>query len=81
MRGGGYLAGRLSARELGIVLAASLRSRYPDYGRGLASEEVLADMAQRTLRYLPRRHRRGFDQAVVGVAEAGPLDVNRWRLG
>ncbi|MEP6654730.1 MAG: hypothetical protein ABJA82_15310, partial [Myxococcales bacterium] len=81
VRGGGYLAGRLSARELGIVLAASLRSRYPDYGRGLASEEVLGDMAQKTLRHLPRRHRRAFDQAVVGVAEAGPLDVNRWRVG
>ncbi|MEO5768070.1 MAG: hypothetical protein ABIS92_06930, partial [Polyangia bacterium] len=81
VRGGGYLAGRLSARELGIVLASSLRSRYPDYGRGLASEEVLGDMAQKTLRHLPRRHRRAFEQAVVGVAEAGPLDVNRWRLG
>jgi hypothetical protein len=81
LRGGSYLAIRLSARELGIVLAASLRSRYPDYGRGLASEEILADMAQKTMRFLPRRHRRVFDQAVLGVAEAGALDVNRWRLG
>ncbi len=81
LRGGSYLAIRLSARELGIVLAAALRSRYPDYGRGLASEEVLADMAQKTMRFLPRRHRRVFDQAVLGVAEAGALDVNRWRLG
>jgi Flp pilus assembly protein TadD len=81
LRGGSYLAIRLSARELGIVLAASLRSRYPDYGRGLASDEVLADMAQKTMRFLPRRHRRAFEQAVLGVAEAGPLDVKRWRMG
>jgi tetratricopeptide (TPR) repeat protein len=81
LRAGSYLAIRLSARELGIVLAASLRSRYPDYGRGLASEEVLADMAQKTARFLPRRHRRAFERAVIGVAEAGSLDINRWRLG
>jgi hypothetical protein len=81
LRAGSYLASRLSARELGIVLAASLRSRYSDYGRGLASEDILADMAQKTGRWLPRRHRRAFERAVVGVAEAGPLDVNRWRLG
>ena len=81
LRSGSYLAARLSARELGIVLAAALRSRYPDYGRGLASEESLADMAQKVARHLPRRHRRAFERAVVGVAEAGPLDVNRWRLG
>ncbi len=81
LRSGSYLATRLAARELGIVLAAALRSRYPDYGRGLAGEDVLTDMAQRTMRFLPRRHRREFERAVVGVAEAGPLDVNRWRLG
>ena len=81
LRAGSYLASRLSARELGIVLAASLRSRYPDYGRGLAPEDILTDMAQKTGRWLPRRHRRAFERAVVGVAEAGPLDVNRWRLG
>jgi hypothetical protein len=33
LRAGSYLATRLSARELGITLAASMRSRY--YGRGL----------------------------------------------
>ena len=81
LRAGSYLAARLSARELGIVLAASLRSRYPDYGKGLASEDSLSDMAQKVARHLPRRHRRAFERAVVGVAEAGPLDVNRWRLG
>jgi tetratricopeptide (TPR) repeat protein len=81
LRGGSYLAARLSARELGIVLAAALRSRYPDYGRGLASEEMLSDMAQKVARNVPRRYRRVFERAVVGVAEAGPLDVNRWRLG
>jgi tetratricopeptide (TPR) repeat protein len=80
LRAGSYLAGRLSARELGIVLAASLRSRYADYGRGLASEEVLDELAQKVARQLPRRHRRAFERGVVGVAEAGPLDVNRWRL-
>jgi len=81
LRAGSYLASRLSARELGIVLAGSLRSRFPDYGRGLASEEILADATQKTMRFLPRRHRRAFERAVVGVAEAGPLDVNRWRMG
>src|SRR5437762_3093205 len=79
LRAGSYLATRLSARELGVVLAGSLRSRYTDYGRGLGSEESLVDMEQRVARLLPRRHRRAFDRAVVGVAEAGPLDVSRWR--
>jgi hypothetical protein len=79
LRAGSYLATRLSARELGVVLAGSLRSRYPDYGRGLGSEEALVEMEQRVARLLPRRHRRAFDRAVVGVAEAGPLDVSRWR--
>jgi len=81
LRGGSYLAARLSARELGITLAACMRSRYADYGRGLASEEVLGELAQKVARQLPRRHRRAFDRGVLGVAEAGPLDVNRWRLG
>jgi tetratricopeptide (TPR) repeat protein len=79
LRAGSYLATRLSARELGVVLAGSLRSRYSDYGRGLGSEEALVDMEQKVARWLPRRHRRAFDRAVVGVAEAGPLDVSRWR--
>ena len=79
LRAGSYLATRLSARELGIMLAGSLRSRYSDYGRGLGSEEALVDMEQKVARWLPRRHRRAFDRAVVGVAEAGPLDVSRWR--
>jgi len=79
LRAGSYLATRLSARELGIVLAGSLRSRYPDYGRGLGSEDALAETEQKVARWLPRRHRRAFDRAVVGVAEAGPLDVSRWR--
>jgi tetratricopeptide (TPR) repeat protein len=81
LRAGSYLAARLSARELGIILAASMRSRYADYGRGLATEEVLNDLAQKIARQVPRRHRRAFDRGVLGVAEAGPLDVNRWRLG
>lgn len=79
LRAGSYLATRLSARELGIVLAGSLRSRYSDYGRGLGSEDALAETEQKVARWLPRRHRRAFDRAVVGVAEAGPLDVSRWR--
>jgi Tfp pilus assembly protein PilF len=81
LRAGSYLAARLSARELGIILAASMRSRFADYGRGLATEEVLNDLAQKIARQVPRRHRRAFDRGVLGVAEAGPLDVNRWRLG
>ena len=81
LRAGSYLAARLSARELGIVLAGSLRSRYADYGRGLAPEETLNDVAQKVSKLIPRRHRRAFDRGVVGVAEAGPLDVNRWRQG
>jgi tetratricopeptide (TPR) repeat protein len=79
LRAGTYLAGRLSARELGVVLAAALRSRYPEYGRGLASEDVLVELAQRVGRLVPRRHRRAFERLVTEVAEAGPLDVNRWR--
>ena len=79
LRAGSYLATRLSARELGVILAGSLRSRYSDYGRGLGSEDSLVDMEQRVTRLLPRRHRRAFERAVVGVAEAGPLDVSRWR--
>jgi len=79
LRAGSYLATRLSARELGIVLAGSLRSRYSDYGRGLGSEDALVETEQKVARWLPRRHRRAFDRAVVGVAEAGPLDVSRWR--
>jgi hypothetical protein len=79
LRAGSYLATRLSARELGVVLAGSLRSRYPDYGRGLGSEDSLVEMERQVSRLLPRRHRRAFDKAVIGVAEAGPLDVSRWR--
>lgn len=79
LRAGSYLATRLSARELGVILAGSLRSRYSDYGRGLGSEDSLVDMEQRVARLVPRRHRREFERAVVGVAEAGPLDVSRWR--
>lgn len=79
LRAGSYLATRLTARELGVILAGSLRSRYSDYGRGLGSEEALVDMEQKVARLLPRRHRRAFERAVIGVAEAGPLDVSRWR--
>lgn len=81
LRSGTYAATRLSARDLGAVLAAAMRTRFVDYGRGLAPEEVLSDFAQKIGRLVPRRHRRSFERAVLGVAEAGPLDVERWRQG
>ena len=72
LRAGSYLATRLSARELGVDPGRLAAVALPRLRTGLGSEDSLVDMEQRVARLVPRRHRREFERAVVGVAEAGP---------
>jgi hypothetical protein len=71
--------GRIPGKDLGLLVAAGVRTVFSDYGRGILPEEQLNDVAQKISRSLPRRHRRAFEQAALGFRDAGVFDGERWR--
>jgi golgin subfamily B member 1 len=79
LRAGTYAVGRIPAKDLGLLVAAGVRTVFPDYGRGILPEEQLNDVAQKISRTLPRRQRRAFEQAALGFRDAGVFDGERWR--
>jgi tetratricopeptide (TPR) repeat protein len=76
-----HVANRVDAQELPLLVAAGVRLMFPDYGRGAAPEDKLNELAQKIARVLPRRQRRGFEQAVLSFREGGVFDSERWRIG
>jgi hypothetical protein len=81
LRAGTYATGRIPGKDLGLLVAAGVRTMFPDYGRGLLSEEELNDVAQKIARSLPRKHRRAFEAAALSFRDSGMFDVERWRAG
>ena len=79
LRAGTYAVGRIPGKDLGLLVAAGVRTVFPDYGRGILPEEQLNDVAQKISRTLPRRQRRAFEQAALGFRDAGVFDGERWR--
>jgi hypothetical protein len=81
LRAGTYVAARIPTKELGLVIAAGVRTVFPDYGRGALPEDRLNDMSQKIARALPRRHRRTFELAALSFRDGGVFDSDRWRAG
>ena len=81
LRAGTHVAARIPTKELGLVVAAGVRTVYPDYGRGALPEDRLNEMSQKIARALPRRHRRAFEQAALSFRDGGVFDSDRWRAG
>jgi golgin subfamily B member 1 len=79
LRAGTYAVGRIPGKDLGLLVAAGVRTVFSDYGRGILPEEQLNDVAQKISRTLPRRQRRAFEQAALGFRDAGVFDGERWR--
>ncbi len=79
LRAGTYAVGRIPAKDLGLLVAAGVRTVFADYGRGILPEEQLNDVAQKISRTLPRRYRRAFEQSALGFRDAGVFDGERWR--
>jgi len=79
LRAGTYAVGRIPGKDWGLLVAAGVRTVFPDYGRGILPEEQLNDVAQKISRTLPRRQRRAFEQAALGFRDAGVFDGERWR--
>jgi Tfp pilus assembly protein PilF len=79
LRVGTHGIGRIPPKDLGLLIAAGVRTMFPDYGRGILPEERLRDVAQKIARMLPRRTRRAFDQAALSFRDAGVFDGERWR--
>jgi tetratricopeptide (TPR) repeat protein len=79
LRAGTYAVGRIPGKDLGLLVAAGVRTVFPDYGRGILPEEQLNDVAQKISRTLPRRQRRAFEQAALSFRDAGVFDGERWR--
>jgi tetratricopeptide (TPR) repeat protein len=79
LRAGTYAVGRIPGKDWGLLVAAGVRTVFPDYGRGILPEEQLNDVAQKISRTLPRRQRRAFEQAALGFRDAGIFDGERWR--
>ncbi len=79
LRAGTYAVGRIPRKDLGLLVAAGVRTVFPDYGRGALPEEKLNDVAQKIARALPRRHRRAFEQAALSFRDGGVFDGERWR--
>ncbi|MEZ4340309.1 MAG: tetratricopeptide repeat protein [Sandaracinaceae bacterium] len=69
-----YAVDRLTPRELEIVLAAISRRVAPGYGAGLTSEDTLDDVGKRLYRALPRRNRKGLDDASRAYVGAKSID-------
>ena len=81
LRAGTYAIGRIPGKDLALLVAAGVRTMFPDYGRGLLAEEELNDVAQKIARSLPRKHRRAFEQAALSFRDSGMFDAERWRAG
>ena len=81
LRAGTYAIGRIPGKDLGLLVAAGVRTMFPDYARGLLAEEELNDVAQKIARSLPRKHRRAFEQAALSFRDSGMFDADRWRAG
>ncbi|HVZ88901.1 MAG TPA: tetratricopeptide repeat protein, partial [Polyangia bacterium] len=79
LRAGTYAIGRIPGKDLGLLVAAGVRTVYPDYGRGILPEEQVKDVAQKIARTLPRRQRRAFEQAALSFRDAGVFDGDKWR--
>ncbi len=81
LRAGTHAIGRIPGKDLGLLVAAGVRTVYPGYGRGILPEEQLNDVSQKIARMLPRRQRRAFEQAALSFRDAGLFDGDRWRAG
>ncbi len=81
LRAGTHAVGRIPGKDLGVLVAAGVRTIFPDYGRGILPEEQLNDVAQKIARTLPRRQRRAFEQAALSFRDSGVFDGERWRAG
>src|SRR5262245_42882945 len=81
VRAGTYAASRVPGKDLGLLVAAGVRTVFPDYGRGVLPEERLNDVSQQITRALPRRHRRAFEQAALSFRDGGVFDTDKWRAG
>jgi tetratricopeptide (TPR) repeat protein len=79
VRAGTHAALRVPLKDLGLLVAAGVRTVYPDYGRGALPEDKLNDVAQKIARALPRRHRRAFEQAALSFRDGGVFDSDKWR--
>ena len=79
IRAGTHAALRVPYKDLGLLIAAGVRTVYPDYGRGALPEDRLNDVSQKIARALPRRHRRAFEQAALSFRDGGVFDSDRWR--
>jgi hypothetical protein len=81
LRAGIYGIGRIPSKDLGLLVAAGVRTVYPDYGRGILPEAELNDVAQKISRTLPRRQRRAFEQAALSFRDGGVFNSDKWRGG
>ena len=81
LRAGTYGIARIPPKDLGLLVAAGVRTMFPDYGRGVLPEDKLNELAQKIARALPRRHRRAFEQAALSFRDGGVFDADRWRGG
>jgi tetratricopeptide (TPR) repeat protein len=81
IRAGTHAALRVPVKDLGLLVAAGVRTVFPDYGRGALPEERLNDVSQKIARALPRRYRRAFEQAALSFRDGGVFDSDRWRAG
>jgi tetratricopeptide (TPR) repeat protein len=79
IRAATHAALRVPLKDLGLLIAAGVRTVYPDYGRGALPEDKLNDVSQKIARALPRRHRRAFEQAALSFRDGGVFDSDRWR--
>jgi tetratricopeptide (TPR) repeat protein len=79
VRAGTHAALRVPLKDLGLIVAAGVRTVYPDYGRGALPEDKLNDVSQKIARALPRRHRRAFEQAALSFRDGGVFDSDKWR--
>jgi tetratricopeptide (TPR) repeat protein len=81
LRAGTYAAARIPPNDLGLLVAAGVRTMFPEYGRGALPEDKLNELSQKIARVLPRRHRRAFEQAALSFRDGGVFDADRWRVG
>jgi hypothetical protein len=79
IRAATHAALRVPHKDLGLLIAAGVRTIFPDYGRGALPEDRLNDVSQKIARALPRRHRRAFEQAALSFRDGGVFDSDRWR--
>ncbi|HET6145905.1 MAG TPA: tetratricopeptide repeat protein [Polyangia bacterium] len=81
LRAGTYPAARIPPKDLGLLVAAGVRTMFPEYARGALPEDKLNELSQKITRALPRRNRRAFEQAALSFRDGGVFDADRWRVG